>query len=158
MLPVSASCYLYEKKLTCSQLHSISPDYDLLGTLVCALAAARTLLIIYNCHVVVHVDGIELTLLRAEGTSDTSGLTYAHDILAALVAGALYLVGLSLGYQSYDVLRAGLDAGLTASTLVLINYCYSIHDMHGIELAGLYAGAVAHASVLAALVIRARYY
>ena len=133
-------------------------DYYLLRALFGALAAAGTLVVVDDGHIVVHVDGIEFALLGAEGTSDTSGLTYAHDVLAALVAGTLYLVRLSLGHEGYDVLRAGLDAGLTAGTLVLIYNSHTVHHMDGIELTCLYAGTVAHASVLTALVIRAGNY
>ena len=142
-----------EKKSTKIFISHRSLYYDLLGALFCALAAARALIIVNNSYIIVHVNGIKLTLLGTEGTSDTACLTYAHDILAPLVARALHLVGLSLGHQSDDVLRTGLYAGLTSGTFILIHHCDSVNYVYGIELTSLYAGSIAHAAILTALVI-----
>ena len=41
-----------------------------------ALAAGGTLVIVDDSHIVVHVDGVKLTLLCAEGAAYASRLTY----------------------------------------------------------------------------------
>ena len=64
-------------------------DY-LCRALCCALAAVGTLLVVNDSQAILHMDGIELTLLCTQGTSDTSGRADSLHILALVVAAALY--------------------------------------------------------------------
>ena len=57
-----------------------------------ALAAVRTLLIINYRQVVIHMDGIILTLLDAECTADTSVIAFSLDSRSLFMGITLYKV------------------------------------------------------------------
>ena len=59
-------------------------------TFFCALAAVGTLLVVNDSQIVLHMDGIKLTLLCTQGTSDTAGRTDSFYIFAFVVGAALY--------------------------------------------------------------------
>ena len=75
--------------------------------LLCALAAVRTLLIIDNSYIIVHVNGIKLTLLSAESTADTPHVTFGLYILAFIMGVALYQMLCLVRNQVDQLLRAG---------------------------------------------------
>lgn len=125
---------------------------DLLRALLCAEAAALALLIIDLRNVAVHMNCIEVALFGTKRAADTSGLADIHDCLALVFVDAVYSV-LSLSRNKLDQLaRADLDTCLASGTLGLVDLRNTVYNVHCIELAGLYAGAMSKTSEVAGLV------
>ena len=57
-------CLGYKRKETMAFLFLQNLQNHLRRTLLRAFAAARTLAVIDDCHIIIHMDGIELALLR----------------------------------------------------------------------------------------------
>ena len=75
--------------------------------LLCALAAVGTFLIINHCQVILHMDGVKLTLLCTQGAADTAGFTYGLHILALGMGTALYQMPCLVGNQLNQVVGTG---------------------------------------------------
>ena len=76
-------------------------------TLFRTLAASDTFLIIDMGHIVLHLDGSVLTLLRAETAADTSGAADFLDSRTAVMAGAAHRIGCGIRHQLDQVTGAG---------------------------------------------------
>ena len=64
-------------------------DY-LCRALCCALAAVGALLVIDDCHIILHMNSIELTLFGTQRTSDTASGADFLDSRSLVVGRALY--------------------------------------------------------------------
>ena len=89
-------------------------------TLRRALAAVGALLIVDDCHVVIHVDGVELTLFDTQRTADAAGLAFGLDIFALVVGAALYQMLGAVWYQLNQAVWTGGHAFAAGLSLIHI--------------------------------------
>ena len=92
------------------------------------------------------MDTIERTVTLAHTAGDTSGRAGILDRLALQMVLAGNIVLLLIRNEIDDVLRAGLHAGTTGHTLLLIDDRDTVYDVNCIEGTGLHAGAVTTAA------------
>ena len=76
-------------------------------TLHRALSTVGALLIINHSQVVLHMDGVELALLGAEGTADTASRAGRLHVLALVVGVAAHQVLGLVGHQLDQMVGAG---------------------------------------------------
>ena len=125
-------------------------------TALCALAAVGTLLVVNDSQIVLHMDGIKLTLLCTQGTSDTAGCADSLNILALVVGAALYQMLCLIRHQLNQMVRTGSHALAAGNTFLLVHHRHAVHHMDGVKCACPDTGAVAHTSVCAGLLPGAR--
>ena len=124
-------------------LRKLEPADDLLRALLGAGAAGSTLRVIDLCDVAVHMDRVELALLGAERTSDTSCLADIHDGLALVLVRALH-TNLRRCRDEFDQLaRTCLGTCAAGGTFALVDLCDAVYDVDRVKLTCLHAGAVA---------------
>ena len=111
-----------------------------------ALAAVRTLLIINYRQVVIHMDGIILTLLDAECTADTSVIAFSLDSRSLFMGITLYKVFRLVWHQFNKVLRAGVHTFAAGNAFLFIYHRNAVHHMNGVKLTGSYTGTKSHTS------------
>ena len=75
--------------------------------------------------------------------ADAACITDLVDSCALVMAGARDFDMLVIGNKSDDVLGAGIDASAAADTLLTVDLCNTVNDVHCAELAGI--GTVAQA-------------
>ena len=115
-------------------------DY-LCRTLCCALAAVGALLVIDDCHIILYMDSIELTLFGTQRTSDTASGADFLDSRSLVVGRALYKMLCLVRNKLDQALRAGSNALAAGYTLLFVNDCNTVYNMDRIKLTCLYAGA-----------------
>ena len=101
--------------------------------LLCALAAPGTFLIIDVGHIVLHLDGSVLTLLRAEAAADTSCAADFLDGCAAVMAGTAHCVCCGIRHQFDQMPRTGCHAFAAGTALFTVYGGYSVIHRDGTE-------------------------
>ena len=74
------------------------------------LTAVRTLLVVDNCHVIIHMNRIEFTLLCAQGTADTACIALLLDIRPLVMGITLYQMLCLIRHQLNQVTRAAIPS------------------------------------------------
>ena len=115
-------------------------DY-LCRTLCCALAAVGALLVIDDCHIILHMDSIELTLFGTQRTSDAASGADFLDSRSLVVGAALYEVVCLVRNKLDQVTRTSLRTLTTGNTLLLVDNGNTVYNMDRVKLTCLYAGA-----------------
>ena len=132
-------------------------DY-LCRALCCALAAVGALLVIDDCHVILHMDSIELTLFGTQGTSDTASGADFLDSRSLVVGRALYKMLCLVRNKLDQALRAGSHTLAAGYALLFVNDCNTVYYVDRVKLTCLHAGAIAHTAVSTCLFAGARSY
>ena len=89
-------------------------------------------------------------LALAFHAADAACITDLVDSCALIMAGACDFDMLVIGNKSDDVLGAGIDASAAADTLLTVDLCNTVNDVHCAELAGI--GTVAETDTCKAAV------
>ena len=122
-------------------LHDPNLFNNLRWTLGRTFPAVGALLIINHSQVIVHMDGIKLTLLRAEGTSDASGVAVLLHCRPLVVGITLNKMLRLIGNQLDQAAGTYCHTLATGHTFLLIHNGYPINDMDGVELTCLYTAS-----------------
>ena len=119
-------------------------------TLRRALAAAGTLCVIDHSNVVIHMDRIELTLLGAQGTSDTTSGADFLDSRSLVVGRALYKMLCLVRNKLDQMLRTCFYAESASDTFIPVNLSDPLLvDGERVQLAGSHAASAAQTAVAA---------
>lgn len=102
--------------------------------------------LVHHCKIIHDMDAIERTVTLAHTAGDTSGRAGILDCLALQMVLAGNIMLLLIRNEIDDVLRAGLHAGTTGHTLLLIDDSDTVYDVDCIECTGLHAGTVTTAA------------
>ena len=133
-------------------------DNNLSRALCCALAAVGALLVIDNCHIVLHMDRIELTLFGAQGTSDTASGADFLDCRSFVVGRTLNQMLCLVRNELDQALRAGSYALAAGYALLFVNNSNTVYYVDCVELTCLYTGTVTHTAVSTSLLAGTRCY
>ena len=128
------------------------PGDDVARADICAVTAADALGGIDSGEVVFDNDRVCGALALALHAADAADGADLHDLSALVHIAADRHDLLAFGDELHDALRAGIDAGAAADTLVAVNLGNAVDDVHCVELAGLDAVAEADAGEGAELI------
>ena len=129
---------------------------DVTGADICAVTALYTLGDIDDSEVVLDDDSVCGALSLALHAADAADLTHLHNLSALVLIAANGHDLLALGDELDDVLGADVNTCAAANTLVAVDLCNAVNDLHCAELAGIdtvaktYAGEGAHLVALTA--------
>ena len=132
-------------------------DY-LCRALCCALAAVGALLVIDDCHIILHMNSIELTLFGTQRTSDTASGADFLDSRSLVVGRALYKMLCLVRNKLDQALRAGSYALAAGYALLFVNDCNTVYYMDCVKLTCFHAGAISHTAVSTSLLAGTRCY
>ena len=104
------------------------------------------------------MDRIELTLLGAQGTSDTASGADFLDSRSLVVGRALYKMLCLVRNKLDQALRAGSYALAAGYALLFVNDCNTVYYMDCVKLTCFHAGAISHTAVSTSLLAGTRCY
>ena len=104
--------------------------YYLSGAGLDAVAALGALGNIHHREIIHHCDGALRALTGTLGAGDTAKIAVLHDFLALGLAGTAHDDPLACRDEFNNALGAGLYTGAAAYTLVPVNLCHTVYNVH----------------------------
>lgn len=123
-------------------------------TLLHALAAAGTFLIIYMSHISFHGNSACLAVFHTFHTADASGFTCFRYILAFVSGIALYIVYTLCRHQFNKLLRAGSDTFAAGFAGIRIHNSHTVYNVNRIELTFFHASPITQTAESTAQALR----
>lgn len=103
------------------------------------------------------MDGVGFTLLCTQGTADASGVAFLLYVSALIVGITLNQMLCLIGHQIDQMAGTYGRTGAAGHAFFLIDHSHAVHDVDGVELAGLYTASGAQTAIRACLISGSRH-